>query len=341
MNYNKVSRFFLIIFTISITLFSIVSSILRPKILVIQSYSIDSQRAEQFNAGLSSILDHRTDIQVNQYYMNSELLINQAALNSANQQALNYLAHAHADLVILMGDNAINALAPTLMRNSQKPFLYSNASIEVFKHIQAVPNARGLVERIEMAFFTSVLTAIFHQDYTNLRIISDDTPITLTINHELSQANWSPFHIQSITACRTLEEWKAAILAANETHSIVMIPRYRGLINKKGTLVPSQSIVQWTVKNSKNPIIGGSKQFVSEGGPIAIDVSSEEEGKTIGMMAISLLNKKIGISNIRTSATKNYLIFIQHKSYDQLYHHYPLPPLLKALANKMDGYYDE
>ena len=289
----------------------------RPVILVLQSYNTDYSWSRDVNIGLKRVFDGYTRNIIHYHYMDTKNHTNKAFLEKSGLLARRVIDSLQPNILIAVDDNAQSLVAKYYINHEKIKIVFAavNAKPEKYGYTTA-NNVTGILERNQLSAIRDAFK-LMGKEYTPdhpIRIANlGDLSNSVKINEEfIKEFDWSPVELKHSVLVETFPEWKEAVQRLENEVDFFFSTNYRTLKHKPGGTqnVPPEEVVQWTLENSKTPIIGSHGFFVEEGGPIAIATSPYEQGEVAARIAMDVIKGK-DIKSIPIRSTEQFIVFMR------------------------------
>ena len=222
--------------------------------------------------------------------MEATLNRSSAAVEAKGRQARELIAAWKPDLVYATDDDAQEHVTRHYV-NQRTPFVASgvNKSPETYGFAGA-KNVAGVLEPVHVAETVKLLHAIVPQA-RRFAIITDESPSMLAIAAQVKA------HVETMPGCevvafdvvRTLDAYQSAVKGYQGRADAIWPLGVHGLVDAQGRAVPRDSVMRWTVDNSRLPDLGFWSERVERGTLVAVTVSPREQGLAAGRIARAIL----------------------------------------------------
>jgi len=160
-------------------------------------------------------------------------------------------------------------------------------------------NYKALIETLE------TLAEASNRQVDHVQMLNDNSPTAISENINYTLVDWSPFDALPPLAVATLKQWKAAVVEANATNTLLLIANYQNVIDENGLPVSPEILITWTEKHSLLPVLGANTDFVADGGMMTVAISGTEQGEIAMQLA---LDKLTGSEETSRVEAKQFLI---------------------------------
>lgn len=309
-------------FTLLITTL-IYSALMRPRVLIIQSYNTDYSWTRQVDIGLKNILSNYKEYQITWHYMDAKNHPDQAYLGKAGLIARGLVDSLQPSILILIDDEAQNYVGRFYLNDPSIKLVFAgvNGLPKTYGYDQA-HNVTGILERIPLEGLRDILIElarlrnltppirILHLSDGSARVRDDDNYIQARTDDW-----WHPIEVKTSHLVNTFEEWQTALAAAQNQVDFIIISNYEEIYTQLERLekMPADKLLQWTVQNSTVPIVGVNDFVTKDGAGLSIMTSPIEQGEVAAKMAVKLLKKQIQCKDIPFQTTQQFVVCIREK----------------------------
>lgn len=337
--FQKINATVTIPFALIITLFIALSinGHNNKKILVLHSYYTDYPWVTDLDNGLNSVFSKQQLVTVKTYYMDTKRNPDELFKKKAARLAKNIIDSEKPDILIAIDDDAQQYVAKHFINSKDMGIIHLgiNNTAEAYGYDKA-NNTTGILERIPIKAFINSVNVILRDkiiDKRKIKVmhIGDSSEIVMLDDKYINNyKDWQNIEITPSKLVKTLNQWKKAILNYTPKIDVLMITNSgKQLLEQENSdkLVDSKELLEWTLKNSKCPIIGMNDFLVSEGLPFAVSVSPYEFGVSGATCALNIISKKVPISEISkrfpTAKSDHFVVTMRPKQIDKLGWNFP------------------
>ncbi len=98
--------------------------------------------------------------------------------------------------------------------------------------------------------------------------------------------DWAPLSSLEPVTASSFQQWKDTVEHANENGAMILVANYQQVPEEEGSErnVSAQTIVAWTEKNARFPVLGAGTDYVTDGGMITVAIAGLEQGKTLARL---------------------------------------------------------
>lgn len=330
------------IFVIGFMIIAVIHNINKPIVLILHSYKDDYSWTRNVNDGLQKVLNLSSAYTLRWHYMDTKNHPSEAHKIRASILARRVIDEINPDIIVAIDDDAQEYVAKHYINapNISIVFCGVNSTLETYGYDDA-ENVTGILERIPLQGLRDSLRVIKTRNpqIQDIRILhlSDDSGTVQEDDlfiHNFGP-EWEEIQVAPSVLVHTYRDWKKAVnLAPNEANFLI-VSNYRKVYDDAGNLVPPEEVLQWTVANSKIPVIGVNGFVVEDGAHFAVATSPFEQGEVAATIVHKILHNKIPPKDIPITQTKQFIIYIRGK-FDL-----ELPSIYEAFARAANTYWEQ
>lgn len=331
------SKYLPVIFVVLTMGFLVVQRMNKPRILILQSYSTKMNWVNEVDDGLNSIFDKTGYISLRRFYLNTKQRNTFNDLYHINQTSIKLINRWQPNVIIAVDDYAQILAAKYYINHPKIKIIFAGIGDSYRDYgYQEAKNVTGVVEHYAFPAIKEILPLLFpHKE--KLYYLSDQSKTATLSFEQLNKFNWQPFQLRQKKEVMTFKQWKIAVKSAQKKADILLIGTYY-IIREKGKVVPSKTLVKWTITHSRIPVIGLGESFVDNGGYIAIAPSGKEQGKIAAEMALQVINQNKTPDDIPILKNSIFQITIRASALKRHLYQHKIPLLVKALAKSTNSF---
>ena len=266
------------------------------RVFVLHSYHPSMSWVQGLETGVDQVFKKKRYIDVRSYYMNTKRKTSPAYLRRVSRQAMALIKRYKPDVLIVFDVDAQQWVAKKLIDDADYAIVLAGITdSDDLVQFKAASNVTGVLEKIPVKVVQEVLSLMLPKE-RRLYYLSDDSSAAKQLDKEIVDDDWGRFQLVAHNRAATFNQWKYFVLQAQTKADVILLSTYH-IIRDNGKRVAPIELIQWTLANSKIPVIGLYESFVNDGGYLAIAVASVEQGYTAAKIAMFLLDKKIQINN--------------------------------------------
>ncbi|WP_028450058.1 ABC transporter substrate-binding protein [Chitinibacter tainanensis] len=276
----------------------------QPLVTVVESYHPENSWDHDYLQGIKSKLDGVAELEF--LFLDTKRLPTDEHLEQA-QRALASIQTQRPKVVILGDDAALALMGPKLgVMKVPTIFLGINADpASYFSKNQLPPTISGVLERPQYRASFSLVRELLPHGKRWLVLLDSDRSAEI-LRNDLLALNEKGVEVQM---CRTFEQWKNAIKAAEGVYDAVLIGTYQALIDQDMAHVDARQVMQWTAGNSKLPLFGfWDFQIGRDAAAGGVVITGFEQGAIAGSMARAWLLVPNQVQAIRPSAAGRVML---------------------------------
>lgn len=313
----------------------------KPRVLVLHSYDLGYPWTREVTVGVKRVLDTHPDYAVRWFYMDTKLHPWKEFKENSGNAARQAVERWKPNVIIAIDDDAQEYVARHYAQHPRIRIVFAgvNGGVEGYGYDGAA-NVTGIFERKDLQALKETLQ-VLHWPRTGtgpLRLvhIGDNSQSVGHDDHFFTAFDWSPLVRLPSYLVGNFDEWKRAVLDAQERADFIVTTNYRK-ITRSATdrrLVPPEEVVAWTLDNSRLPVVGTNGFFVEDGGELAIGTSPYEQGEVAARMAVSLIEGR-DARDIPHASTRQFVVHMRSGKLAE--RGMRLPPLYEAFARAMNN----
>jgi ABC-type uncharacterized transport system substrate-binding protein len=257
------------------------------KVLIVHSYHPEYPWVQNISAGIEKGLE-KSASEVRTFYMDTKRKNDEASKTAAGQHAADLVTEWKPAVVIACDDDAQKYFASRYAGRKTPQVVFCAVNGDAGDYGYPTSNVTGVLERPyfdETLKFLDVLCPGFKR----IALISEESS-TSDLAYRFMQTTAPTFEIVSKTKCGDFDEWKKAVLDAQDKAGAIGVYTYHSL-KKAGTgdhMDPAE-VMRWTVANSNVPVVGFLDFAIADGALCGMVESGEEQGLRAGQLARMLL----------------------------------------------------
>jgi ABC-type uncharacterized transport system substrate-binding protein len=323
---------FLIIFFSFLVWFNLT----KPRIMVVQSYTLDFPWSRDLDKGISRILDGKP-ILLRKYYLDTKRNPDEEYKIRAGAAGRREILKWKPDVIIAVDDNAQDMVAKHFINDPNTSIIFTglNATPQKYGYDKA-ENVTGVIERIP---FKAV-----HESFMLINPkgrfvhICDSSETSEYIQHELEEFDWSPLTLVETVRCPTYKEWVESIKVANEKADFLLITHYHTIKDETGRVMRPPEVLEATKKLATVPMVGCWDFFVEDGGMLSVSVSPFEQGEVAAKMAQQIVEFGKKAKDLPIYRNTQFTISMRGNQIKQF--KIQIPIIFEAFARGLNHYYD-
>ncbi len=239
----------------------------RKRVLVLHSYHPDYAWVIDVNKGIVKGLEEErfevgNNLKLEYFYMDTKRKTDEKWKLEVAAKAKAHIAAYKPDVVIAVDDNAQKYVVSDLATNGGPPFVFLgvNADPMTYGYLRSMKAPGGQVTgSIERARFEQSFALLqkLVPEAQNLAILCDDGPTGKpVIKRVQEQAAALGINIVDLKQTGSFSEWKAFVQKVQTEADALLVIVYHTIKNDAGQPVHEDTVLNWTVHNSKLPDIG-------------------------------------------------------------------------------------
>ncbi len=271
----------------------------RQRVLLLHSYHEEYIWLKNVNQGiLQALAEERyfpgKNIEIDTFYMDTKRKTSAEWKVNVARKAIEKIQAWKPHVVIASDDNAQSHVVGK-MAGTDTPFIFLgvNADPMTYGYINsmAVPggNVTGCIERERFELTVNLLRQMA-PDMSKIAVICDDGPTGKPILERV-KANAVSAGVSIVASAQIgkFSEWKRFVMDAQNKADALLVVVYHTLTDDNGNHVDADTVLNWTVSNSRLPDMGFWKWAV-EGGLLCSEaISGYQQGHYAGTVASYVL----------------------------------------------------
>jgi ABC-type uncharacterized transport system substrate-binding protein len=295
------------------------SALAQKKVLIVQSYHAEYDWTDGVSNAIIGILD-RAGIQHRTFYMDTKrksgLEWKEESGRAAEKEMLSY----NPDVVIAVDDDPQEYLVKKYAGNEKFQFVFCGMNGELETYGYPAKNITGILERTYADQSVKLLSQIIPGVKKAAFIADDSSTASLVIGQIQQKAKIAPLPIALAPPEQpaTFEEWKKTVRKYDGDASIgaFLIPLYHTVKKADGMSMTASDVMDWTVKNTRKPIVGLWPFGPKDGALCAVVVDPKEHGTVAGQMAVAITGGKKASDLPIVENKQGYVIINQKTAQD-------------------------
>lgn len=289
----------------------------KPRVLILHSYATDYTWVTNINDGLARAFGNRTDFSLHWQYMNTKNHPTVSYKQKMGVLVRRLIARLQPSIIIAMDDDAQEFVAKFYVDDPRITVIFGgvNGELNDYGYINT-RNVTGILERVPFAAvrdtFIYLIGAKKKPEEIKFINLGDHSSTVRLDEKQLLGFNWSPVNLMDSVLVEDFQEWKEAVKEIENRADILFITNYRQLVRKKGDerFISPREVMEWTVKNSKIPVVGGNGFVTEDGAYISVGASPYEQGNVVGEMALKVLAGTPAYK-IPIQTTQQFLVYMR------------------------------
>lgn len=167
-----------------------------------------------------------------------------------------------------------------------------NGGVTLYGYERA-DNVSGIYERKNYAALIETLkslAAAYQGPMNGIMMLNDASATGVTENTNYLQQDWTPFNAYPPARARSFAQWQQAVADANAQDLMLLIANYQNVMDENGQTVDPETLIQWTERNAKLPVLGVNTRFVADGGMMTVAIAGSEQGEMAMNLALAVLD---------------------------------------------------
>ena len=292
------------------------------RVCVVQSYNAEYIWCQNINDGIRNALKG-AGVVIDVFYLDAKRNPSPDKLRAAAQDIAARIGKLAPRLVITVDDVAQKYLAVPYLVGKGGPqvvFCGVNAPLENYGYPAA--DVTGVRERWHFRDGFDLLHKIDPRVKTVAVLLDDSESAGYVLaDMRADLARNGPFALQlsDVAMLRTFQEWKRAVLSAQERADAVALGLYHSLVDETtGKVVPAETVRDWNLSVLRKPTLGFSDATRDHGHLCGILESGHEQGLLAGRMARHLVLRGGKAGDLPVTINQQGLVFVNLKTAERL-----------------------
>lgn len=271
----------------------------RQRVLLLHSYHEEYIWLQNVDQGIFQALAEERyfpgkNIDIAHFYMDTKRKTSAEWKAEVGRKAIEKIKNWKPHVVIASDDNA-QAHVVSKMAGTDTPFVFLgvNADPMSYGYISSLEmpagNITGCIERERFELTINLLRRLV-PDVTKIAVVCDDGPTGVPVIERV-KASAAAAGISIVAAAQIgkFSEWKRFVLDVQDKADALLVVVYHTLTDDQGNHVDADTVLDWTVSNSRLPDVGFWKWAV-EGGLLCSEaISGFQQGHYAGTVASYIL----------------------------------------------------
>jgi hypothetical protein len=268
----------------------------RPRILIIETESAESNRSREFKAGWSQSLNAKHILAKVSWHSLEQDLHPDGETQTLG--ALKTIELEDPDLIVLVDDIANDRIGRTLASTKTTPLLFVGiAQSPAYYGYIGNDQITGIGEQLRLEPFHELLSILFPGSKLKYGAIGIDNPTGRARMSQLNTCSWSQHVLSDAVLVDNFKDWKTFIEAHQDLDVLLVLNTAPMLETKEEeNFVPLRELIDWTEVNSRPIPIGIEAGYVANGGGLAIEQSPRRFGEMAAIRTKEWLNPHHSLS---------------------------------------------
>ena len=338
---------FLLLFSLAYILFRYHEN--RPRVLIVHSYSPSVGSVKEFEKGVRKITDTRFYLSLNTHYMDT---LSSATIHfriAAGEQVKKAIKRIEPHVVVFVGDEAQEFAGKSYLKQDKIRIIFAGIKnkFDVYGY-KPGENISGVIEKN--------MTHTLYQTLKDIRVgknmkvikritfLCDASPESKISQSKLIDFDWKDIALVDTVIVNNFQDWKKAVKSLEIESDCLLVSDCRSLKETVDSnieeFIDSEKVMQWTAKNTKNPILVLDGVLVQEGADIGVSPSAYMAGVEAAKMAFSYLeksNKNQGSSPHQIGTSELFSIFLNSERLKVT--ETTVPSIYTSLSSEADNYF--
>ena len=287
--------FFLFAFILSLGLFNA----LKPRIMVLHSFSSKDQWSTEVNKGINKVFKaNRNPVTLKFHYL--DVVANQQSgrLQVAINEARQAVARQKPDILIAVDDEANEMVAKGYAGKGTPKIIFVSTiqQPEVYGYAGS-GNATGIMENLPLEAVRDTLLTARNGKSARIAVLAMDDVTCRAERAQVNSFNWAPHTLVAVKAANSFPEWQEFTGQMAEKADVLLILSYGGLERGNGDKreIQGKELAEWIEKNSRPLPISICPSYVEDGGGLSITPSPTDFGQKSMQMALAWVEAGKGL----------------------------------------------
>lgn len=339
-------RTFATIFLIVLSVFIVSHNLEKPRLLFIHSYERDYSWTTEQIVGINRVLEGKNNYIIREHFLDTKKNDYDEYLKRSEREVRALIKQWKPNVIIATDDNAQILAGQYFVDNPKIKIVFTGVQGDLAEYNYAsADNVTGITESVPPRAIKETLNELnrsLGSDLKRIFFVTHSTSHSRFVVENMQNFYWGDYEMVSAAEYKTFNDWKAAVLEAEETADILLIGGYKSLTDDENNelKVPYQEVLEWTDENSSLLKIGARGVYVEDGGMIAVGASPYEQGEVAAQMAIALLDNNKKIEELPVQESQQYLIYMRQSKMEEYNPFLKVPTVYEAFARATNHYFD-
>ena len=263
------------------------------KVLLVHSYHTGYPWVDAITQGVKRALSG-SPVELQTYYMDTKRKTGTEWKTEAGKTAKNIVTEWQPDVVIAADDNAQQYFAREFAGAGRPQVVFCGVNAEPEDYGYPAANVTGILERPHFQASLDLLREICPRA-KRIAIVTDDSPTSAGALHHMTPES-GDYEIVCRETPTTFPAWQAVITRCQDTADAIAVYMYH-TVKREGEdqSMPPKEVMDWTVANSRIPIVGFFIFTVDDGALCGLAESGVEHGFRAGQITLDLLHGKTAV----------------------------------------------
>ena len=294
---HMTTRWFSIVVIATIFGWIFVSSLNKPRILVLHSQAEDSVFTVKAQKGVEEALSaNRRPLYVTHHFMDLDHADSKTQMRTTVASARRAIDKLDPDILIAFGDQSNELVASQLDLQTRPAIVYSAIlAPEQAYGYSPQTRATGVEENIPMRTILDLFDAMMPGKPLKIAIIGvQDITDPIELDRYV-KANWTHHSLIGYRLVSTMEGWKSFV-QQDAAHADILLVLDARMVQGPSleSLIPEAEVIAWTQENSNALPVGLDVSYAVNGGGLTVSPPASAYGKLSMQMALKWLNAGLG-----------------------------------------------
>lgn len=278
------------------------------RVLIIHSYDDDFRWTHELGRGIVEGLgrggySEGRDYELRVFFMDTRVNYTRPEqIEERVSAAMRVIDEFRPDIVFVTDDLALERVAvPYAEKGSvlNLPFVFAgiNGDPVLYGGVRSLeaPGGQitGAIERIPFLRGFEAMKRVF-PNAQRVALIADPSPSSTAVVNEFRRENVAgrstALQAQDMVQVATFAAWKERIQEFQTRADLIAVLNYHRLADEAGHIVPAREVVEWTLQNSRIPVVGLVSDWTADGLVMAVGNSGFRTGIYVGIVGARVLS---------------------------------------------------
>lgn len=278
------------------------------RVLIIHSYDDDFRWTHELNRGIIEGLERGgyregRDYELRVFFMDTR--VRYARVEQIEERVSAAFAEIDGfrpDIVFVTDDLALERVAATYAEKgsiSGLPFVFAgiNGDPRAYGGVRTLEapggTLTGALERIPFVAGFEAMKRVF-PDASRVMLFADPSPSSASVVRDFDAENIASrataLKALGMVQVETFADWKAKVAEYQARADVLAVLNYHRLRDDAGNIVPAREVVEWTLQNSRIPVVGLVSDWTADGLVMAVGNSGVRTGIYVGAIGARILD---------------------------------------------------
>ncbi|AFY40309.1 ABC-type uncharacterized transport system, periplasmic component [[Leptolyngbya] sp. PCC 7376] len=342
-------RTFATLFLVILSIFIVMHSLDKPRLLVLHSYETDYTWTTEQIVGIERILERKNSYIIREHFLDTKKKPYKDYMKRAEREVRAIIKQWKPNVIIATDDNAQILAGQHFVDDPRIKIVFTGVQGDLKKYgYTSANNVTGITEGVPPGAIKETLDQInqsLGSDYRKIYFLTHSTTHSKYVVENMKNFDWGDYEMVSASEYETFNDWKSAVSRAENSADILLIGGYKSLQGTEdqtegGKVVPYETVLEWTEENSSLLKVGARGVYVEDGGMIAVGASPYEQGEEAAKIAVALLDGTKKIEDMPVQESNQYLVYMRESKLREFNPNLRMPKIYEAFARATSHYFE-